>query len=277
MRHHSRLFPLLVLWALSVLMTSCASTQKHTLILATTTSTEQTGLLGELLPLFTEETGIDVAVIAVGTGQALALGREGEADLLLVHDLASEERFIREGHAAHRHDVMYNRFLLVGPKDDPLNIKSLPPESITEAFERLGKGHALFVSRGDNSGTHQRELSLWEATALTPKGDWHLSAGKGMGEVLQMADELNAYTLTDEGTWLTMAGKLDLIVVGAGDPRLHNSYGILAVNRPEGESDRRQASERFIQWLLSEAIQQRIGEFGRDTCGQSLFVPNAKQ
>lgn len=272
MRNPIRLSGMLLL--LIGLLTGCTQEARQPLMLATTTSTEQTGLLAELLPAFTGETGIDVSVVAVGTGQALALGRNGEADVLLVHDTEAEEAFVRDGYAEARHEVMHNRFVLVGPVEDPLALGESAMKDVGSALHLLAEGKAPFLSRGDNSGTHARERLLWRKAGIVPDGGWYLSAGKGMGETLQMADELRAYTLSDEGTWLVMAEKLDLRVYSPEDPDLINAYGLLVV-RGSKKSDRTQHdAERFVRWMLSEPVQRRIGEFGVERYGKPLFAPS---
>lgn len=252
------------------------------IILSTTTSTENSGLLNFLLPQFTEETGIEVKVIAVGTGQALKMGEDGEADVLLVHAKASEEEFVAAGHGLERFDVMYNDFILIGPADDPLDLANQAKEDILGAFtlinENVGNANInpIFISRGDDSGTHKMELNLWNEIGVEPEGDWYISAGQGMGAVIQMTDEMQGYTLTDRATYLSMKNELDLTVLVEGDEKLFNQYGVIAVNPDKNSKINHDGAQKFVEWILSEKGQALIGEFGVEEFGQSLFIPNAK-
>ncbi|NLJ79352.1 MAG: solute-binding protein [Tissierellia bacterium] len=246
------------------------------LILSTTTSTENSGLLGHILPVFEEETDITVDVIAVGTGEALQMGKDGDADILLVHAKASEEEFVAEGHGLERHDVMYNDFVLVGPADDPLNLKEDSPDDILKGLKAISEKEADFISRGDDSGTHKRELATWEEADIEPEGEWYYSAGAGMGDVLTMADEKQAYTLTDRGTYLSMKDTLDLEIIIEGDDNLFNQYGIIPVNPEKSDQINAEGAKKLMEWFLSDEIQKMIGEFGVEEFGQPLFVPNAK-
>ncbi|SET73696.1 tungstate transport system substrate-binding protein [Natronincola peptidivorans] len=250
--------------------------ENKTLLLSTTTSTENSGLLDAILPVFTRDTGIEVMVVAVGTGQALQMGRDGDADVLLVHAKASEEDFVAEGHGIERFEVMYNDFVLLGPLDDPADVAANAPNDILEALKLVYENEANFVSRGDDSGTHKMELSLWDELDLAPSGSWYAEAGQSMGAVLQMTDELLGYTLTDRATYLSMRTDLDLKIVTEGDNKLFNQYGIIAVNPDKNDKINAPAADLFIQWMLSDKGQQLIGEFGKDTFGDSLFIPNAK-
>lgn len=245
------------------------------IILATTTSTENSGLLDFILPDFTEKTGIEVKVVAVGTGKALQMGVDGEADVLLVHAKDSEEEFVAAGHGLERFDVMYNDYILVGPADDPAKIKEKAPGDIVGAFKEIHTGGHIFVSRGDDSGTHKKELELWGEAGLEPAGDWYVSAGKGMGEVLQMADEMQGYTLSDRATYLSMRDNLDLVIVTEGDERMFNQYGVIAVNPEKNEQINAEGAQAFIAWILSAETQELISKFGLDEYGESLFIPNA--
>ncbi len=237
------------------------------IILATTTSTENSGLLDYILPYFKKETGIDVKVVAVGTGKALQMGRDGEADVLLVHAKDSEEKFVAEGHGIKRYDVMYNDFVLIGPKDDPAKIAKNAKSDILKSF---------FVSRGDDSGTHKKEKNFWQEIDIKPEGDWYISAGKGMGDVIQMADELLAYTMSDRATYLSMKDKIDLEILVEGDPRLFNQYGVIPVNPDKNENINSEGANTFVEWILSDKTQKLIGEFGKEKFGQALFIPNVK-
>lgn len=252
------------------------SKSNGSIILATTTSTENSGLLDYILPYFKKETGIDVKVVAVGTGKALQMGRDGEADVLLVHAKDSEEKFVAEGHGIKRYDVMYNDFVLIGPKDDPAQIEKNAKNDILKAFNLLNKDEYKFVSRGDDSGTHKKEKNFWQEIDIKPEGDWYISAGKGMGDVIQMADELLAYTMSDRATYLSMKDKIDLEILVEGDPRLFNQYGVIPVNPDKNENINSEGANAFVEWILSDKTQKLIGEFGKEKFGQALFIPNAK-
>lgn len=246
------------------------------IILSTTTSTENSGLLDFLLPEFTKDTGYDVKVVAVGTGQALKMGEDGDADVLLVHAKASEEAFVSGGHGMERFDVMYNDFVVLGPTEDSLNLKEKAGSDIIKAFELISEENQTFVSRGDDSGTHKKELDLWKEANIDPSGKWYIEAGQGMGAVIQMADELQGYTLTDRATYLSMMNDLDLQIVVEGDSRLFNQYGVIAVNPEKNDQINADGAEAFVNWMLSDKGQDLIAEFGKDEFGQSLFIPNAK-
>jgi tungstate transport system substrate-binding protein len=263
--------------------TGAQAASPSVLRLATTTSTADTGLLKAILPVFERECGCRVDVVAVGTGQALEIGRRGDADVVLVHARAAEDQFLSEGHARERHDVMYNDFVVVGPKADPAKISALA--RATEAFAAVAKAGAPFVSRGDKSGTETAEKRIWAAAGLAPAGQpWYRSLGQGMGETLVAAQELGAYTLSDRGTWLSMRdklGSLGLLVGGATlqenrDEGLRNQYGVMAVDPDKHPGVNAAAARRFVAWLLSPAAQRAIGDFGRQRFGQSLFYPNPK-
>lgn len=251
--------------------------QNTNLIMATTTSTENSGLLAYLLPLFKKDTGIDVKVVAVGTGQALKLGEDGEADVLLVHAKSSEEEFIKGGHGLERFDVMYNDYVLIGPKEDPILLKEKAGSDIAMALQQIQEQKQKFISRGDDSGTHKAELKLWKDMGIEPEGKWYLSAGRGMGEVIQMADETQAYTLSDRATYLSMKDKVDLEIVVEGDSKLFNQYGVIAVNPDKNDKINLEGAQAFIDWILSEKGQNLIAEFGKEEYGQSLFIPNGKK
>lgn len=250
--------------------------EQKAIILATTTSTENSGLLDYILPSFKEETGIEAKVIAVGTGKALQMGRDGEADVLLVHAKSSEEQFVEEGHGTERFDVMYNDFVIIGPKDDPAKLSEKAKSDVVEAFKILNGGQGQFVSRGDDSGTHKKEKKFWEEAGIEPAGDWYISAGKGMGDVIQMTNEMQAYTMSDRATYLSMKDKIELEVVVEGDSKLFNQYGVIPVNPTKNDQINSDGAESFVKWLLSEETQKLIGEFGKEKFGQPLFTPNAK-
>ena len=247
------------------------------IILSTTTSTENSGLLDFLLPKFKEETGVDVKVVAVGSGQAIKLGEDGDADVILAHAKASEEAFVAAGHGLERFDVMYNDFVVLGPKDDPLKLSEHAKADVVKAFQLIKENEGTFVSRGDDSGTHKAELTHWKSANIEPAGKWYVSAGKGMGDVIQMADEMLGYTFADRATSLSMMDKIDLTVVVEGDKKLFNQYGIIAVNPNKNEKINHEGAQAFIGWMLSEKGQGLIAEFGKDKYGQSLFIPNANK
>lgn len=248
--------------------------ENEEIILSTTTSTQDSGLLDFLLPIFEEDTGYVVKTIAVGTGKALQMGRDGEADVLLVHAKADEEKFVEEGDGTERHDVMYNDFILVGPKEDPLNLKDQSPDNILEGLKAIEDNQATFVSRGDDSGTHKKELNIWAAASIEPEGDWYVSAGSGMADVLKIADEKQGYTITDRATYLSMRNDLDLDIVIEGDENLFNQYGVIPVNPDKGEEINHDGALAFMNWFLSEKGQNLIEEFGVEEYGQPLFIPN---
>lgn len=245
------------------------------LILATTTSTQDSGLLDYLLPFFEKEFNTKVDVIAVGTGQALQIGKDGNADVLLVHARAKEDAFMEAGDGSRREDVMYNDFVIVGPEGDPAKIKGIT--SAVEAFKIISEANAPFISRGDNSGTHTKELAIWKSAEITPDGDWYISAGQGMGEVLTMANEQQAYTLSDRATYLAQTKNgLDLLVLVEGDTSLLNPYGVIAVNPDKGSQINSSLANSFIDWIISVPVQEKIAGFRKEEFGQSLFFPSSK-
>lgn len=259
-------------------MTGCGRatpTPPPRLILATTTSTYDSGLLDYLLPAFEEETGIKVEVVAVGTGQALEMGRNGDADVLLVHAPDQEEAFVGMGYGVDREPVMYNDFVIVGPEEDPAGIAGMTDGAA--AFARIAAAEAPFVSRGDNSGTHMKERRIWLEAGITPEGDWYISAGQGMGAVLTMAEELGAYTLTDRGTYLSrLAEGYSLPILVEGDPLLFNPYHVMAVNPEVHPTVNYEGAKRFIEWLTSLETQERIAAFTHAATGQPLFHPDSE-
>ena len=247
------------------------------LILATTTSTENSGLLDFILPIFNEMFGIETKVVAVGTGAALQMGVDGEADVLLAHAKANEEELVANGDTLERFDVMYNDFIIVGPPSDPAGLAENAPADVNAGYVLIAENEAPFVSRGDNSGTHIMELSLWESSGVgTPAGDWYIEAGQGMGDVILMASEMEAYTMTDRATYLAMKDDVDLEIVLEGDETLFNQYGVLAVNPDKGDHINYPAAERFVDWILAPETQELISEFGVEEYGEPLFFPNAK-
>ena len=262
---------------LSFLLLSGCDDSPETLTLATTTSTENSGLLEEILPHFEEAHNIEVKVVAVGTGAALDMGRGKDADVLLVHALELEEEFVSEGYGTERFPVMYNDFVIIGPPEDPANLLENTSDDVLAALTLIWEQQATFISRGDNSGTHVMELDLLEEAGLSPEGDFYVSAGQGMGAVIEMADEMGAYTLTDRGTYLAMAGDLDLQVVTEGDQRLFNPYGVIPVTQDEGENLNLEGAETFAEWITSSEVQEMIGQFGIDQYGEPLFIPDADE
>lgn len=239
--------------------------------LATTTSTDNSGLLSELLPAFTAQHGIEVKVIAVGTGTALKHGEAGDVDVILVHARAAEDRFMAAGNGVDRCEVMHNDFVILGPQADPAGIRGL--EDAAAALRRIGEQEVAFLSRGDKSGTHMKEIELWEAAGRIPGGAWYLAIGQGMGAVLTLADEKMGYTLSDRGTYIAYREKLDLVVMVEGDPRLFNPYSVIAVNPERHPHVRYNEAMTFIDWLTSSDAQRIIGNFRRD--GERLFHPDA--
>ncbi|MBY0299199.1 MAG: substrate-binding domain-containing protein [Methylobacterium sp.] len=240
---------------------------------ASTTSTEQSGLFGHLLPRFTEASGIAVRVVALGTGQALDVGRRGDADVVLVHDTAAEEAFVRDGAGVRRVPVMYNDFVVVGPKGDPVGASG---RDVAAAFRRIAEAKAPFVSRGDRSGTHAAELRVWREAGLdlgAVRGTWYREIGQGMGPALNAASATGAYLLADRGTWLAFKNRGDLAVLVAGDPRLFNPYGVILVNPARHPHVKAREGQAFIDWLVSPAGQQAIA--GYRINGEALFMPDA--
>jgi tungstate transport system substrate-binding protein len=242
------------------------------LILVTTTSTYDSGLLDYLLPYFEEKHNYDVKVISLGTGQALEQGKNGDADVALVHAKATELEMVEQGHFVDREDVMYNDFVIVGPDDDSLGIKEL--SSINEVFTTLAENQAAFVSRGDDSGTHKKELSLWQAAGIAAEGSWYVNAGAGMGDTLRIADEKLGYTLTDRATYLALQETLDLVILYEGDTQLFNQYGIMAVNPDNYPDINYEGAKLLIDFFVSEEGQGLIREF--KPFGGTLFFPNAE-
>jgi tungstate transport system substrate-binding protein len=248
---------------------------KGELVLATTTSTYDSGLLDAILPDFESKTGYKVSVLAVGTGQALALGAAGDADVLLVHAREREDQFVADGNAPFRRDVMYNDFVIIGPANDPAGIRGM--ETAAAAFAQIAASEAPFVSRGDDSGTHIKEQKFWKLAGVEPAGDWYQSAGQGMGAVLTIANEQQAYTMSDRSTYLSrLAEGLDLEIMVEGDPSLFNPYGVLPINPELAEGIDAEGALAFVDWITSEEAQKLIGEYGVETYGKPLFFPNAE-
>ncbi|MGI6096894.1 MAG: substrate-binding domain-containing protein [Dethiobacteria bacterium] len=251
-----------------------------TIVLATTTSTYDSGLLQEILPLFESEYGIEVDVISVGTGQAIEIGERGDCDIILVHARNLEDEFVAEGYGTERWDVMYNDFVFLGPVGDPGALKESAglTEALQKMVEHMNSKGISFLSRGDNSGTHNKELSLWALADIDIEGEeWYNSLGQGMGDTLIAANEMQGYTLTDRGTYLAMSDNLpNLEIVFEGDESLANPYGIIPVNPEKHPGVHHEEAMLLVEFFISDEIQEAIGEFGKDTFGQSLFFPNAK-
>jgi tungstate transport system substrate-binding protein len=242
------------------------------LILATTTSTADTGLLDYLLPIFDKKYNVKTKPIAVGTGEAIAMGQRGEADVLLVHSRANEDKFMADGFGSVRKDVMYNDFVLIGPAGDPASVKGQGP---SKAFAAIAAAQAPFVTRGDNSGTHNKEKSVWTKAAVTPAGDWYVNVGQGMGEAARIANEKQAYILIDRGTYLALKKTLTLVILLEGQKELLNPYGVIVVNKAKFDKVNEVDAKKFVDWLVTPEVQTMIGEFGVKKYGQALFTPSA--
>ena len=246
------------------------------IVVSSTTSTEQSGLFGHLLPSFEKKTGIKVRVVALGTGQALDMGRRGDADVVFVHDKAAEEKFVTEGFGVERKEVMYNDFVLIGPKADPAGIAG--GKDILDALRKIEAAKAPFVSRGDKSGTHAAELRYWKAAGIDldkAKGPWYRDTGSGMGPALNAAASMDAYILADRGTWLSFKNRAELTVVVEGDKSLFNQYGVMLVNPAKHAHVKKELGQQFIDWVVSSEGQQSIADY--KIGGQQLFFPNAKR
>lgn len=239
--------------------------------LATTTSVENSGLLDYILPVFEKKFNMKIDVVAVGTGKALKLGENGDADVLLVHDKDSEEEFIKKGFGLKRYEIMYNDFILVGPANDPAGAKG---KSIIASFKKIAGKKAYFVSRGDDSGTDKKEKKLWQKTGIIPNGKWYLEVGQGMGETLQMSSEKKGYCLSDRGTFLAYKGKINLVIICENDPKLLNFYSVIAVNPANKKWIKYPQAQSFIKWITSSDTQKLIGSFKKN--GVILFNPCAK-
>ena len=269
-----RVWILAGLMLLSGMMASGHAAERF-ITVASTTSTEQSGLFGYLLPIFEKKSGIQVRVVALGTGQALDVARRGDADVVFVHDKAAEEKFLKEGYGVQRFDVMYNDFILVGPESDPAKVTG--GKDIVEALKKISAARAPFASRGDRSGTHAAELRLWKMANIDPatgKGSWYRETGSGMGPTLNTASAMNAYALSDRGTWLNFRNRGDLVIVVQGDKRLFNQYGVMLVNPAKHPHVKKELGQAFIDWLVSPAGQQAIA--GYKIGGEQLFFPNAQ-
>ena len=253
-----------------LLIAAPLAAQERFITVASTTSTQNSGLFDAILPVFTARTGIEVRVVAVGTGQALRIARNGDADVLLVHHRPSEDAFVADGYGLERRDVMYNDFVIVGPRADPDGIRGLPVDA---AMRALAKGGTPFLSRGDDSGTHKKELELWADAGVEPGGDWYRSVGAGMGATLNIAVAMNGYVLTDRGSWITFGNRQDHAILVSGDPRLFNPYGVIVVNPERFPHVKAEDGEAFAAWLVSDEGQAQIAAF--KIAGQYAFCPNS--
>jgi tungstate transport system substrate-binding protein len=259
----------------TAILTTPVCAQDKSIVVSSTTSTQDSGLFGYILPLFKEKTGIDVKVIAQGTGQALDTGRRGDSDVVFVHAKSAEEKFLAEGEGVKRHPVMYNDFVLIGPKSDPAGIKGM--KDVAQALKTIKDKQADFISRGDRSGTHIAELALWNKDAgidiEKEKGPWYKSIGQGMGAALNTAGASNGYVLSDRGTWLSFKNKGDLQILVEGDKRLFNQYGVMLVNPAKHPNVKKELGQAFIDWLISPDGQKAIANYKIN--GEQLFYPNA--
>lgn len=276
-------FTLGVILGVCLLLSACAvkpnevpasaAPENPDVILATTTSTRDSGLLDYLLPIFQEQTGYIVKMVAVGTGEALRMGEEGNADVLLVHAPASEVAFMDAGNGKDRFLIMHNDFVILGPADDPAGIKG--SENTAAAFTAIATSESPFTTRGDDSGTHKAELKLWTSASITPEGDWYLNTGQGMGDTLRIASEKYAYTLTDRATYLALKETLDLAILYEGDKALLNIYHVITVNPDKYPNMNYEGAKAFAEWLVTDEVQKMIETFGVDKFGEPLFFPDA--
>ena len=263
----------------SMLVLTCVTglpvnAQEKFITVASTTSTEQSGLFGHLLPIYAKKTGVQVRVVALGTGQALDVGRRGDADVVFVHDKPAEEKFVAEGSGVERREVMYNDFVLIGPKTNPAKLAG--GKDVVAAFRKIQSAQAPFVSRGDKSGTHSAELRLWKLAGIDPvagRGTWYRETGSGMGPSLNTASSMNAYLLADRGTWLNFKNRGELAIVVEGDNRLFNQYGVILVNPARHPHVKKDLGQAFIDWILSAEGQKTIADY--KIGGEQLFFPNA--
>ena len=266
-----RLIASLATFATATLLAAPGAHAQDFITVASTTSTEQSGLFKHLLPEAKKALGFEVHVVAVGTGQALDMGRRGDADVVFVHDPEAERQFLAEGFGVKRYEVMYNDFILVGPKADPAAVRG---QDVVAALRKIAMAKAPFVSRADKSGTHAAELRYWKQAGIAPKGDWYKETGSGMGATLNTASGMDGYALADRGTWLTFRNPGDLVVLVEGDRRLFNQYGVMLVNPARHPHVKKDLGQRFIDWLVSPTGQAAIANYRID--GQQLFFPNAK-
>ena len=258
-----------------MLLSSTAQAQEKSIVVSSTTSTEQSGLFGFILPIFKMKSGIEVKVVAVGTGQALDIGKRGDADVVFVHDKPAEEKFVEEGYSTKRYEVMYNDFVLIGPKSDPAKVGG--GKDIQVALQKISAAQAPFVSRGDKSGTHAAELRYWKGAGITvaPGSSWYKETGSGMGPALNTASAMNGYILADRATWLSFKNRGDLVILVQGDPKLFNQYGVMLVNPAKFPHVKKAEGQAFIDWLISKNGQDVIASY--QIGGEQLFFPNAKK
>lgn len=250
---------------------------KGSIILATTTSTQDSGLLEYLLPNFEKKEGIEVKVVAVGTGKALQMGKDGEADVLLVHAKVDEEKFVSEGHGTVRYDVMYNDFILLGPESDPVKIGKNAGQDMGKALKLIADSGQTFLSRGDDSGTHKKEKSIWKEKSIDPsKEKWYMETGQGMGETLKVADEKQGYTISDRSTYIKMQDNVDLQIICEGDESLLNQYGIIPVNHNKNHTINSEGAKKFVNWIISDETQELIKSFKILGHEDQVFYPNAR-
>lgn len=269
-----RLVTTIAILAALAIGTPATAADDEFIIVQSTTSTQNSGLLDHILPLFKAKTGIQARIVAVGTGQAIRNAANGDGDILLVHAKTAEEKFVADGHGVKRHDVMYNDFVIVGPAKDPAGVAGLPDP--LEALGKIATSKTVFASRGDDSGTHKKELALWKASGIDPtkdSGGWYREMGSGMGATLNAAVGMSAYTMTDRATWIAFKNKADFKIVVEGDARLFNQYGVILVNPKRHPSVKAESGQKFIDWLTSSEGQNAIAAFKIE--GQQLFFPNA--
>jgi tungstate transport system substrate-binding protein len=274
--HRRRLIGTVFAAALAALASLPAAAQPKSIVVASTTSTEQSGLFGHILPTFTKKTGIQVKVVALGTGQALDVGRRGDADVVFVHDRVAEDKFVADGWGIGRRDVMYNDFVLIGPKADPAKVAGT--KDVAAALKRIAEAKAPFVSRGDKSGTHAAELRYFKLAGADPlqgKGSWYRETGSGMGPALNTASSMNANILADRGTWLSFKNSGELGIVVEGDTKLFNQYGVILVNPAKHPHVKQADGQKFIDWVVSDAGQKAIADY--KIGGEQLFFPNARR
>ncbi len=266
---------LLIATATLGLLTTPAIAQEKSIVVSSTTSTEQSGLFGFILPIFKMKSGIDVKVVSVGTGQALDIGKRGDADVVFVHDKPAEEKFVEEGYSTKRYEVMYNDFVLIGPKSDPAKVGG--GKDIQVALQKISATQAPFVSRGDKSGTHAAELRYWKGAGITvaPSSSWYKETGSGMGPALNTASAMNGYILADRATWLSFKNRGDLVILVQGDPKLFNQYGVMLLNPAKFPHVKKAEGQVFIDWLISKNGQDVIASY--QIGGEQLFFPNAKK
>jgi len=262
-----------LLLAAALAAATSAWAQDRFIVVSSTTSTENSGLFRHILPIFRQQTGVDVRVVAQGTGQALDMGRRGDCDVVFVHNKDAELKMVREGWFVGRHDVMYNDFVIVGPKSDPARVAG--SKDVVAAFRKIRDARAAFASRGDKSGTHAAELRLWKMAGIEPKGNWYRETGSGMGATLNTASGMNAYALADRGTWLSFKNRGELAIAVQGDQRLFNQYGVMLVNPAKHPHVKRDLGQAFIDWLVSPQGQAAIAAY--KIGGEQLFFPNARR